>query len=372
MALIRRVLLGLIVVLGFSAFQGYENAYGFMAVAKTHELFAVGQPAGTAESYLYTINPLTGALTMIGDTGLNYCNGIAFNPDGKLKAACETRSDTEASTKGLLAAGTPVIAELDTEIGEFAWVAPHGVSNFMSDITIRDDGSLFSYENLETDRVHRHTEPDFQAMFIGETGIEGEFHGMAFWGSEDIKVATNVDGSKLFVIDPITGQAMLKTELTLPEITMVALSGTNATRLIDPEEEIEFIAMDKVVFPIAGGVTTASTKNVPGDHAFAETEADFATVLVFHQEIKAELLANRVELPLEPGQSAIALIDVEGGLVDFIVPIQGDVIVMGLALRERDLAQVPTLSEWGLIATAILLFAGALYFLRRRGLSLQD
>jgi len=63
----------------------------------------------------------------------------------------------------------------------------------------------------------------------------------------------------------------------------------------------------------------------------------------------------------------------ETGQVDYIVELQNeeDREIRGIALRQRAPATVPTLSEWGLIATAVLLLAGALYFLRRRGLSIQ-
>ena len=159
--------------------------------------------------------------------GLNNCNGIAFSPEGKLKAVCETRTDVEASTSGLLATGTPVVAELNIDDGGADWAVAHGASNNISDITIdEDNGMLFSYENLDSDKINIHQPDDFQAVQLGESMIEGAFHAMSLWLAKDLKVATNVDGPKLFVIDPQTGEATFKTDLELPEpAAMASLSG---------------------------------------------------------------------------------------------------------------------------------------------------
>ena len=127
--------------------------------------------------------------------------------------------------------------------------------------------------------------------------------------------------------------------------------------------DIEFVAMDKVVFPAAGRVTTASTKGLD-KYAFAETQAEFAVVFVLSEKEAKENEAVSTRNILD--WVAIALIDVQGGLIDFVVPIQPGVDVRGIALRERAPAQVPTLSQWGLITTVILLFVGALIFIKRR------
>jgi IPTL-CTERM motif len=359
-----------ITVLVIPGFYSYQSAYGWEAVAQTYELFAVGTVEGTEKSYLYTIHPVTGEITMIGDTELNNCKAIDFNSEGKLKAFCEARDEDAVTTKGLVAGGA-VIAELDTETGRATWAVPHGATNNISDIAIRDDDVLFSYENLETDNLHRHEETtDFQAMFIGSPGIEAQYHGMSHWNDINVKVAANVEGMPgLYSVNVETGESVLKTELTFPAETEVVMSAENATRFV-MAEGVQILAMDKVNFPV-GGVATASTKNILGGYAFAETQAEFAVLIGMNEkQEKRETVSTRDLGILD--WAAIVLIEAESGLVDYMVPIETDVQVMGIALRQRAPAQVPTLSEWGLIATAVLLFAGALVFMRRRGLSIQS
>jgi len=110
----------IITVLLTAGFYNYQPAYGWDLTAQSNEIFAVGQVNGTEYSYLYTIHPVTGNITMIGDTGLNNCRAIDFNSEGKLKALCEVR-DAEMLTTKLMPVGGGVIAELDTEDGTALW-----------------------------------------------------------------------------------------------------------------------------------------------------------------------------------------------------------------------------------------------------------
>jgi len=371
-------------VLVVSGFYSYQSAFGWKTISQTSELFVVGgqavgaagqastagQTAGAEHSYLYTVHPVTGEVAMIGDTGLNNCTGIDFDSAGKLKALCEIRDEEILSTKGGLVAGGAVIAELDTETGAAKWAVPHGVSNNISDIAIREDGVLFSYENLDIDSLHRHEEVnDFQAMFIGSPDIAAEYHAMAAWGTMDLKVAANVQGvPAMYSVDPATADEAFITNLAFPNLNQV-VNAENATRDI-VLEDVEFLAMDTLAFAGSFGEIAASTK-VAGTYAFAETDAEFAALLFrAGVDVQAEVSKNA----LNTDWAAIALIDMDTGVVDYIVELQNEegLEFRGLALRQRPPAQVPTLSEWGLIATAVLLFAGALIFLRRRGLSMQS
>jgi hypothetical protein len=127
-----------------------------------------------------------------------------------------------------------------------------------------------------------------------------------------------------------TRESVLKTELTFPAETEVVMSAENATRFV-MAEVVKILAMGKVNFPV-GGVGTASTKNVLGDHAFAETDADFAAVIGLNEEqAKRETVSTRNLSILD--WAAIMLIEAESGLVDYIVPIETDIQVMGIALR---------------------------------------
>ncbi len=102
--------LSILAVLIIFVFSFNSTAFGWSFFVLTNELFAVGTVKGTEKSYLYEIDPLTGEFELIGDTGLNNCRGIDFNPAGKLKVFCESIGDAAAFTRNLvLAAGTPVL-----------------------------------------------------------------------------------------------------------------------------------------------------------------------------------------------------------------------------------------------------------------------
>ncbi len=366
-----------ITVLLTTGFYNYPSAFGWETITQTHELFAVGRwttalVAGTAAETekhmkLYTVNPVTGEVTMIGDTGLNNCTGIDFDSAGKLKALCETRDEEILSTKGGLVAGVAVVAELDTETGAARWTVPHGVSNNISDIAIRADDALFSYENLDADALHKHEEANgFQAMFIGSPTIEAGYHAMAFWGELDIKVAGNVDGTpSLFIVNSETGATQVVGALSFPDAFVVTGNADIASRA--SIELIEFVSMDSIRL---AGVDLPSVNTLSGDtvqHAFAENQADFAVILGTSAKAGSETTTRYVE------GASIALIDEGTRQVDYIVDLQNaeGIEFGGLALRQRPPAQVPTLSEYGMIIAAALLLVGALIFMRRRGLSVH-
>jgi len=252
---------------------------------------------------------------------------------------------------------------------------PHGVSNNISDIAIRKDDVLFSYENLPVDNLHSHEEmTDFEAMFIGSPDIEAGYHGMATWGELDIKVAANVDGIlSLYLVNAETGD-----EESLGALSFTGGFGAAASANIESRasiELIEFGAMDTVQLGVInGGVigATQSTKNA--GYGFAESQADFAALL-FMVGADSEALPETSKNGLTADWAAIALIDEETRQVDYIVELKvPNLVVQGIALRRIVLipAQVPTLSEWGLITTAFLLLAGAVFFLRRSGLSMYS
>ena len=352
-----------IIVLLTAGFGSHQLVYGAELVAQTNELFAVGTVEGTEHSYLYTIHPVTGEIALIGDTGLNNCTGIDFNSEGKLKALCETRDEELVSSKGLLA-GNGVICELDTETGEALWTVPHGLSNNISDIAIREDDVLFSYENLDIDNLHRHEDiSDFGAQFIGLPDIEALDHGLAVWGDQDLKVAANVSGTPtLFEVNADTGEANALGALNFPDAFGGEANATIASRA--SVEEVQFASMD--TFRIAGvDLPSANTLSAIGaGYAFAESQADFAALMFTQTGMTA--LPEASTSGFATGWAAIGLVDLETLQVDYIVEVQNPgLVIQAIALRPRPLAQVPTLSEWGLITTAILLFVGGLVFFIR-------
>jgi exosortase sorting signal-containing protein len=353
---LKRVLLITVALVGFMTIQSYDNAYGWDDFVKTSQLFAVGE-VGSEKSYLYTIDPLSGELHMIGDTGLNNCRGLDFAPDGRLMTFCELRDEEGITPKGLEPVAG-VAAELNTANGRAFWAVPHGVSSSMSDVAIREDGAMFSIENVDSVNLHTHVdENDFQAMFIGEMGLEALDHGMAFWGADELKVAANVNGPELYDIDTDTGGAQLVGLLGFPD-SVVAAANTLSTREI-MIEEIQFGSMDKVeIVPLQTGLVTTKA----AIREFNEADADFA-VLMFKAGAEAE---NKGLINGPISWAVIGLMDSDTLRVDYIVEILGEADVRAIAVKKREPNPIPTMSEWGLIIMAGVLGIIGLLAARRR------
>lgn len=363
MAKIKNLLLVLAVLL-IAGFYSYQSAYGWRIIGQTNELFAVGTKAESEHSYLYKINPVTGETALIGDTGFNNCTGLDFTSDDKLKSFCEFRDDPQTLTNNIIAAGATV--ELDIDDGAGEWAVPHGVTNSISDITIREEGSLFSYENLETDNLHRHDEEDdFMAMLVGNPEIDSEYLGMSSWGLSDLKVAASVDDTPwYFSVDPETAAVTSLGALSFPDAIGAAAALDISNRAV-ALEDIEFISMDRIAgVDIPQDQDTKTSAGITG-YAFEEENADQAVLMAtISEEKEAEASARGIQ---RVDWAAIGLLDQETLEVDYIVDLQNPgFIIQAIALRPLPPSQVPTLSEWGLIATAILLFAGALFFFRRK------
>ncbi len=129
------------------------------------------------------------------------------------------------------------------------------------------------------------------------------------------------------------------------------------------------IAVEELVLPDSDNIDFDELAALSSSVESAATKYE-AAALVEMQVLELGALATKGSPQVELG---LAFIDLEGGTAVIKTRIiSEDYVLDGLAVRERAPAQVPTLSEWGLIATAVLLFAGALVFIRRRGLSMQS
>ena len=76
-------------------------------------------------SYLAKVNPKTGVVTKVGDTGHGNCTALDFNPAGDLFATCQRLQEPNE----------PVLVRLDTATGVGTEVGPTGITERLSDIT---------------------------------------------------------------------------------------------------------------------------------------------------------------------------------------------------------------------------------------------
>lgn len=357
MNLVRKSLCAALVAVCLVVLAGVHSSYAWRTFVKTNQLFAVGQ-FGSEWSYLYEINPLSGELRLIGDTGLNNCTGLDFTPEGKLKTFCELREDGELDNRNGVMATPGVTAELDPDDGFPEWAVPHGISNIISDISINDSGELFSYEDIEVERVHKHLEEnDFMADLVGETGIKAEDHAIAFWADGKLKMAANTGTPAWYSIDTNSGAASQIAELSFPSLEVLTTSSSQ-TRIIEPSD-IHFGSMDSVEFDERAVLSEFNTR--AGIYAFNETDAEF--VVLMYPEVNGIDAAVSTRLI---GGPVVGLIDAETTQVDFIVDIQGGVDVTAIAVRKIEPRPIPTMSEWSMIVTSAVLLLCAAYFISRR------
>jgi IPTL-CTERM motif len=330
----------------FNMFHSADS-HAMVPVFEHHRVFLVGNDYTSGKSYLYELTLIDG-LRMIGDTGVNNCRGIDFNSEGKLMALCETRDQNS----------TPVTVQLDIQYGGFEWAAEGGISDRVSDITIGDDGVLYSLEVKAEEKLNKHPkENDFFAMLVGYPDIGAEYHALGDGGVEDcIKTAAFVGGNpKFFKIDPETGATQFIADLEFTELSSV--------------ESLEFAAMDKLNFPANDNIDVAVSAELhPAE--FTETEAEFI-VLLNYKEVKEESGGMVTTNNAEFSESLIALLDTDTYTLAHhkYNESQEPIIFQAIAVMERGPRPIPTLSEWGLIAMAGILGIVGFMVIRRRKVS---
>ncbi len=88
-------------------------------------------------SNLYTIDPATGAATLVGAMGINRCSGLAFSPGGTLFAVGEDPANPAVTSLFTVNPSTGAA----TLVGP----SPHNFGDRIADISFRSDGALFGY-----------------------------------------------------------------------------------------------------------------------------------------------------------------------------------------------------------------------------------
>lgn len=95
-----------------------------------------------APTGLYTIDPATGAGTLVGDTGESI-TGLDFHPDtGVLYGTTTPNSNTPSS-----------LVIIDPTNGSVTVVGPHGIDRAITDLTFAPDGTLYGWMEPGSDSV---------------------------------------------------------------------------------------------------------------------------------------------------------------------------------------------------------------------------
>ncbi|MEW6143633.1 MAG: hypothetical protein AB1598_01300 [Thermodesulfobacteriota bacterium] len=265
---------------------------------------------GFGESSLYSIDPDTGAATLIGPTGFYFCRGMDFQPrTNVLYAVCFDGTDDQ------------VLIIIDILSGQGTLVGLLNAEGLLHDLSFRGDGTLFGYfiakpgNFLATIDVHTG-----DTNFIGFSGLNGDGNGIGFDQFNDLFL-TDTDFvtflPSLYLLNQSSGIANLITDLTLPPLEK-GLTVINSLDL-NPETNVMFGSLDVVT-------------------------------LVY--------------------DNYLVTIDTETGVVTNV----GETVegLEAIAFLNTQLSAIPTLSEYGMAAVSLALLSIALFVLYRRKKVIAD
>lgn len=271
------------------------------------QLYGLGNDGPSGLSTLYRINEETGLAIPIGNTGFERCGGMDFNPFGTGFYALCSRAD--GSNIGVLVLINP-------NTGQGQEIGPTGISDRIGDISFRNsDGVLFA-EDVSNNPQHTLYTINIntgQATLVGDTGLSSTGgNGMTFNLADTLFLQTTVSGftPQLFAMDQTTGQANFLRNVAFPPP-------------LTEQDRFKALELDPETGSIIGVYT------------------DSGESITFLANLNTASGGVTQIGPTEPTLDAIA----------FLGEVQ---------------AHIPTLSEYGMIATAIVLLIGALVFLKRR------
>jgi hypothetical protein len=166
-------------------------------------LFGTNQGGG-GPSNLYSINPTTGAATLVGATGFNEVSAIAFDGSGTLYGV------------GHIGAGLPLLITINTTTGAGTQVGATGLVFNFTDMSFRhSDGKLYAYSKSASQSVWTINKGTGAATLVGPSGAVGDGNGLAF---STVPPDTLYKGDKLFLstINQATGTATAPMPLIYP------------------------------------------------------------------------------------------------------------------------------------------------------------
>jgi hypothetical protein len=297
----------------------YLIVFMFVAGASQAQVLygaATGLETGNAPSSLYTIDPATGDANLIGPIGFNAVTGLAFLTDGRLVASANADVDGQVIA---------ILIEIDpstgagTYIGELGNFNNDGECGRMPDLAFSCElNQLYGYGDFcsgDTEGLYLINPDNADAVSIGPSGYHGGGNGLAIQARTLTTFGTPFDNLSLITINLNTGAGT--------EIPGSAGNVPNAINALD--------------FNPQTGVLYGSFRD-------------------FNDFVSTEFLSYLVTINTSDGTTTIIGQTVLG--LDAIAFDDNCMVIIP--------AEVPTLSEWGLIAMAGLLGIIGFMVIRRR------
>jgi len=243
-----------------------------MQVEAQPTLFGVTAGSGSA-SDLYSINPNTGAATLIGSIGFKSCSGIDINPiTFEMFAACNTNPQGGGGGEKV-----SVLVSVNTQTGEGTLIGETGIENLpivandISDLSFKPDGTLFGYAPFFDNIVTIDTNTG-AATLVGATGGLLVGNGIAWLPGDTLFHADDTD---LSTVNPTTGALTFVASLNFP-LGVERISG------------MDFQPLTNILYGSTGGGSTEPGPNLviidtnPGDVTIVgDTGLDGLTGLAF-------------------------------------------------------------------------------------------
>ncbi len=294
------------------------------------------------ETILYAIDPQNGDSTEIGPTGFNRCSSLDFEPlTNELFGVClrleeEPMAEVEVKKVGEVLVNFDILTGQGTEVGLLNMNGDK--SGRVTDISFRSDGTLFAHVIDVNGGLEEKVELSMKSegylgmidtksgllTFIGPTGFDEAFSAIGFSLQDNLyHGADNGTMGALNMLNQTTGNATLLANLAYPPMFM----GGNIITTMD-------------IDPASG---------------------DLIAVLFSEEENGTESIQTRE--PVTPGFFLIQIDPTDGGII-----LRGETQdqLAAIAVYRPIVREVPTLSEYGLIVTFVLLLGAAVVFLRRR------
>lgn len=163
----------------------------FGAAAQAQVIYAVTGAGGGASS-LYTVNPITGAATLVGATGMSHMTGLDFDPTTGVLYGVVDSGFT----------GTPQLVTVNTSTGAATVVGALGGSFAIPDISFDPSGQLYAWGD-SPDTLFTINKATGVATDVGNpNGLGTAATGLAFSSSGTLYMKSSSD---LFTINPATG-----------------------------------------------------------------------------------------------------------------------------------------------------------------------
>ncbi len=164
-------------------------------------LFGSAHTSGGPAS-LYSIDPTTGAATLIGAIGFNRVGAMAVHPStGVYYAAADRSLDA-----------TPVLITLNPTTGVGTEVGPTGIiSGSVTDMSFRSNGTLYLFDGPNGGyNLHTVNLTTGAATAVGATFLSGDGNAMWFGASDVLYIATTVlSTTSLYSVSTLTASPTL-------------------------------------------------------------------------------------------------------------------------------------------------------------------